>query len=164
LFETVLITMFSLMLLIITINRIDGMLVRLSEPSIKIYDNSNLTLVCKTQLSPESPPDLSLSVRARMVLTLLQIPRGGQLHQVNGVLHCDPSRTNCESEFNIAVSCITARINISKPVDTIESACQLVDEMVCSHAWLQKHRGDCFALGRVTIIKGLDHSFFYKFF
>jgi hypothetical protein len=99
-----------------------------------------------------------------MVLTFLQMPRGGQVHQVNGILHCDPKRTNCESEFNIAVECITARINVSKPIDTIESACQLVDEVVCSHVWLQKHRGDCFALGRVTIIKGLDHSFLLNFF
>jgi len=109
-----------------------------------------------TELSPESPPDLTLSVRARMVLTFLTVPRSTQLHQVFGVLHCDPLRTSCESEFNIAISCITARINISVPVDTIESACQLVDDQVCSHQWLQQHRGDCFALGRVTIIKGLN--------
>ena len=132
-----------------------SMLVLMSEPNIRVFDNGNITLTCSTKSATNDSTTIGLSVRARMVLTFLQMPRGGQIHQVHGTLHCDPMRTKCESEFNIAVECITARINISQPVDTLESACQLVDDQVCSIEWLKQHRYDCVALGTITVIKGL---------
>ena len=154
----------TIVIIILTVlfvpNQCPGMLVRMSEPAIKVFDNSNITVICTAEPSVDSPANVSLSVRARMVLTFLQVPRGGQMHQVHGTLHCDPARTNCESEFNLAVECITARINISQPMDTLETACQLVDEQICSHQWLIKHRQDCVALGLVTIYKG---QFFHSY-
>ncbi|CAG2117332.1 unnamed protein product, partial [Medioppia subpectinata] len=131
-----------------------GMTVTMSPTNQKVFDNSNITLVCIASANNHTG-NLSLSARARMFLVLLTIPRGGQAHQVQGVLHCDARRTRCESEFNLAVDCISDRINISKPMDTLETACQLNDETICSNDWLQKHRDDCVTLGKLTVIKGL---------
>lgn len=148
-----------LLILLPVLHMSASMLVIMSEPHIKVFDNGNISLTCRTEQPKNATSSLTLTVRARMVLTFLQIPRSNQLHQVHGVLHCDPMRTKCESEFNLAVECITDRINITQPVGTLESACQLVDQdgQVCSIEWLKKHRQDCVAYGTVTVIKGYQY-------
>ena len=131
-----------------------SMSVIMSEPHIRVYDTQNISLKCRTKWTDNDASKIGLSIRARMVLTILKIPRNGQRHQVLGTLHCDPMRTNCESEFNIAVETITSNMQILQPMDTLESACQLVDDHVCSTLWLKQHRYDCVALGTITVVKG----------
>lgn len=128
----------------------------MSEKRINVYDNSNLSIICSTFASTPQHHDMTaLSLRARIALTFLSIPRGGQMHQINGHLECDATRSKCSAAFNVPVACITDRIQVQQPIDTVESACQLVDDHICSPQWISKHPKDCYDLGSVTIIKGM---------